>query len=78
MRKYYFVLALWTGLSMVIFTACDDDDNPATSKGSVALHIHSYVGSNEIEQYGDTVLLANDRKIAVSTAQLYLTQFPVY
>lgn len=75
MRKYYFVLALWTGLSMGTFTACNDDDNPATSKGSVALHIHTYAGGNEIEQYGDTVLLANDRKIAVSTAQLYLTNF---
>lgn len=67
--------ALIIGLVIVAAGSCKDDDNPSVSKGTVSLHIHTYIGGNEVEHYGDTLLLDNNRKIIVSTAQLYLSNF---
>jgi len=75
MRIPYLPAVLLASMFLIGFTACDDDDDPATSKGSVALHIHTFAGGNEVEAYGDTLLLGDDRKIVVNTAQLYLTNF---
>lgn len=56
-------------------TACHDNNNASPSTGSLALHLHTFVGDNEAENYGDTLVLSNGRKISVTAAQLYLSNF---
>jgi hypothetical protein len=68
-------LALFFG-SMIFFSlsfsACKNDA-PETKPGSLSLHIHTAIDLTEIENYGDTLVLAGGRKIVVTTTQLYIS-----
>ena len=36
-------------------------------------HLHTMADTNEVESYGDTLVMSDGRQIAVSTAQLYIS-----
>lgn len=75
MKNIISISILATGLFafMMVFTACHKDENPAPSTGSILFHLHTLAGDDEVENYGDTMELTDGRKIAVTTAQLYLS-----
>ncbi len=59
-----------------VFSSCKKDTTatpPESTTGTLSLHIHTNADSNEVGNYGDTVVMTSGRKIAVTTAQLYLS-----
>ncbi len=37
------------------------------------MHLHTFAGTSEVENYGDTITLPGGRKMTVSTSQLYIS-----
>jgi hypothetical protein len=44
-----------------------------TANGTVMLHLHTNVDSNEVDAYNDIYIVSGGRKISVSRAQLYVS-----
>jgi hypothetical protein len=75
MKKINSIPLITMSVWMLLFTfaGCKKEDNPTPSYGSILLHLHTYVGDTEVENYGDLLELTGGRKITVNTAQLYLS-----
>ncbi|HNP47864.1 MAG TPA: hypothetical protein PKL85_03460 [Bacteroidia bacterium] len=79
MKKTYSIkfLAGISFLLVVVFSGCkkdeDDDQTPVSTTGSLMFHLHTMADTNEVESYGDTLVMSDGRQIAVSTAQLYIS-----
>ena len=57
-------------------SSCNKKDNipiPTTPMGRLEFHLHSNVGSNEIEAYGEVYTVSGGRKISIDKAQLYIS-----
>ena len=46
---------------------------PAASNGTVFLHLHTNVDTNEVDTYNSVYVMTGGRKISVSIAQLYIS-----
>lgn len=79
--RLFILLTVIAGLSV---TGCKkkDDATPATDTttttsvpmGTLITHLHAYVGSEEVYQYGaDIIYTSTGRKISLSMAQLYIS-----
>lgn len=51
----------------------DDTTTTVTATGSLMFHLHTNADTNEVDAYGDTLVLSSGRKLTVSMAQLYLS-----
>lgn len=64
-------------LFMTVFSSCkkdkDEDPTPVSTTGSLMFHLHTMADSNEVEAYGDTLIMSDGRQITVSTSQLYIS-----
>ena len=47
---------------------------PETSYGTLMFHLHTNADTNEVETYGDTMIMTGGRQIVVTTAQLYISE----
>lgn len=68
-------IILLAGMSIM---SCKKDsktepDTPTPSNGTVMLHLHTNVDTNEVDTYGQVYVIANGRKISVNIAQLYIS-----
>ncbi len=71
-------LPILFSLSLVIlFAACGKDEpKPVTTDtGTLLLHLHAYVGNTEVEEYNTVYTTATGRKMSLSMAQMYLSDF---
>lgn len=64
-------------LLIVVFAACRKDDPPVVSKdtGTLLMHLHAYVGNNEVEEYNTVYTTPTGRKVSLDMAQMYLSDF---
>lgn len=47
--------------------------DPVVVTAPISMHLHSYIGENEVELYNTVYRTADDRKISLSFAQLYIS-----
>ena len=64
-------------LLITLFAACGKDDSKpvSTDTGTLLLHLHTNVGDNEVGDYGTVYTTNTGRKISLSLAQMYLSDF---
>ncbi len=60
-------------LFFILFVSCKKDSAPESKPGAVSMHLHTFAGTSEVENYGDTITLPDGRKLTVTTAQLYIS-----
>lgn len=64
-------------LLLVVFSSCkkdkDEDPTPVSTTGSLMFHLHTMADTNEVEAYGDTLIMSDGRQITVGTSQLYIS-----
>jgi len=80
MKKRFNTILLFSILALVAsvsLSSCKKDDNTNdnngnTPVGKLLFHIHTYIGDNEVEDYG-TVYSADGRKVSLDLAQLYIS-----
>jgi hypothetical protein len=63
--------------AVVTMIACHKSIEPEKeeSNGTLLLHLHTNVDTNEVETYGDEFVMTGGRRISVDMAQLYLSHF---
>ncbi len=72
------IILAFIALALLIFNSCkkdkDETVSPVTeSNGTLFFHFHTNVDTSEVEGYGDTCVLSDNRNITVSKAQLYIS-----
>ena len=50
-----------------------DDPSPASTNGTLMLHLHTNIDTNEVENYGEVYIMSGNRKVSVNLAQLYIS-----
>lgn len=73
MKHVYIIAAL---VFSIIVTGCkkNQSDTPASvEKAPISLHLHSYIGSNEVGSYNTVYRTTDNRKISLSFSQLYIS-----
>jgi hypothetical protein len=80
MKKIINAACLFAGAYALLLAGCKKDDNGTSTttstpvdSGKVALHIHTYLGTEEVDGYNITYTLDDGRKISLSTAQFYVS-----
>jgi hypothetical protein len=58
-------------LLLLVFTGCHKDKTQST--GTLWLHIHTNIDTNEVDAYGNVYPDANGRKMSLSLAQFYVS-----
>jgi len=82
--KHIKTIVLYSLLILLGFSACkknkktaeDDPNDPTTTTtptGTFDLHLHTYIGSSEVDAYNIVYTDDNGRKMFVSMAQLYIS-----
>lgn len=75
-KLFYFFL-----FSLLIFSACDkkDDDHKEAPvpTGTLLFHMHSYIGENEVEDYGFSYSTESGRAVSLSLGQFYISDIEV-
>lgn len=66
-KTLLFVAVLFAGL--LSFSSCKKD----AGTGTFALHLHTYLDNNEVEDYNTIYITDSGRKISLELAQLYLS-----
>jgi len=68
-------------LVMLVFASCKKDKTPdptpdpneVTPTGTLMMHLHTYIGINEVDAYNIVYTNESDRKISLSMAQMYIS-----
>jgi hypothetical protein len=62
-------------LLLIVTVGCKKtvEPQPAATQGDFSLHLHSYVDTSEVENYGDLYTMTGGRKISVDMSQLYIS-----
>ncbi len=73
MKRIYII----TAVVFSIVTGCKSSDpepsSPAVVTAPISLHLHTFIGENEVELHNTVYRTVDDRKISLSAAQLYLS-----
>lgn len=75
MKSILTILAVIAALSFV-GTSCkksNDNNTNSVDSGSLYIHLHTNIDTNEVDGYGTVYTDANGRQISLSKAQLYLS-----
>lgn len=68
----FFILISATLFCLLI--SCSKENNTiVNTPGTLALHLHTFADTTEVENYGDTLILSDGRHLVVHTAQLYIS-----
>ena len=74
MKHIYIIVSI---LFSIIITSCKSNDpapnNSRIEKAPISVHLHSYIGANEVELYNTVYRTDDNRKISLSFAQLYIS-----
>jgi len=70
-KLFLFFLSSLIVVSMVL-SSCKEDTAVA-KPGFLSMHMHTFIDTTEVENYGETLTLAGGRQINVSLAQLYIS-----
>ncbi len=70
-KSTHFLALFLAGL--LAFSACKDKDPIDPGMGTFEIHMHNYIGDNEVEDYGAIYKNEAGRKIALDLAQVYLS-----
>lgn len=65
-------------LLVTLFAACGKDTTKPvenTDKGTLLMHLHTYIQNTEVEDYGIVYTTDAGRKISLDMAQMYLSDF---
>lgn len=81
MTKIIYRIALAGILLIVVcFTGCkkktdpvSTQPTPAPANGTVMLHLHTNIDTNEVDAYNQNYFMAGGRKVSLSIAQLYIS-----
>ncbi len=69
-----FIFFLIGSFAFIAINSCKKENTtPTTTTGKLSLHLHTNADTNEIAQYGDTMVMTGGRRIAVTKAQLYIS-----
>ncbi|WP_018342026.1 MbnP family protein [Cytophaga aurantiaca] len=74
MKHAYILTAVFFS---IIFTGCKSNDpapsNTTVETAPISLHLHTYIGSNEVELYNAVYQTDEGRKMSLSFSQLYIS-----
>lgn len=58
---------------LLSFSGCHKDAEPKGAMGTLQMHLHNYIGTEEVDAYNVIYTLDGGRKISFSIAQFYLS-----
>lgn len=62
-------------LLVTLLAACKKDPVENTDKGTLLMHLHTFIQNTEVEDYGIVYTTDAGRKISLDMAQMYLSDF---
>ncbi|MBS1690436.1 MAG: hypothetical protein JSS96_17020 [Bacteroidetes bacterium] len=76
MKRIFSISILALSIFSILISSCKkNNDNKTTSMGTVYIHLHTDIDTNEVDDKTQLYSDGNGRQFSLSTAQLYISNF---